>query len=501
MGLSGKSSRANSTSGRQDSASRDPDHIEVLAIPPDPLNLSLDTESVLGGVDPDDYEFTRSDRLGSILVRLAEDNTALARKCGLRGMEINIPELCRDFRIATELERDRLDDKLRQAQIDINNEQLERELNGHTLNQEIEPPEFFSERPTLTTPGKTMDCLKLFPSRNSKFSGQNTDHNITIVEFLSTMNTAQKHCKLSKPEFLEMLLSCTTGKAHLLIKEWIENGQSISNIYHNLTLHYDKRLSADQARAQLANYKAPKSSNLAEVFAHIMLLCGRISAMMPDAVSRKASYNLEIINALIKSLPHYSATQVQNEYQKLSTRMGRACEATELSRALNPYRTSIDNDIKTHGVDNSSRNRIGRFPYKTSSTQKHKNVPRTSFSTIVQHTSLPWQKKPQHPPRTNPPLTGANRVNRMSNGRFGKHNRSQPSQRHTNTNPGCSLCGMKDHKASQGCRNMRTNDGKIYKTLPVHSTCGLCPGNKKNTLNHPPMLCPFRKGGPLEKSQ
>ena len=62
----------------------------------------------------------------------------------------------------------------------------------------------------------------------------------------------------------------------------------------------------------------------------------------------------------------------------------------------------------------------------------------------------------------------------------------------------CSLCGHRDHKASQGCPNIRTDSGQIYKTTSVYGTCSLCPGTKKNTLNHPPALCPFRKGGPLE---
>lgn len=498
MGFSGKSSRASSTTGRQDGPSRDHDRIDVVEVHPDPLNITgIELESVLGDIDPEDYEYTRSKSLGNILLKLTEDNIALARKCNVRGMESNIADLCRDFRRAMEMEQATRKFEIEQAQADEHRRLLERELNSHTINQEIEPPSYFSQIPTLTTPGKITDCMKLFPSRNNKFSGQASDHNMTIVEFLSMMNSAQKHCKLTEAEFLDMLLSCTTGKAHLLIKEWIDNGQSMSSIYHNLTLHFDKRISADQARAQLATYKAPKSSNLAEVTAHIMLLCGRISASMPDPVSRQASYNLGIVNALIKSLPQYSATLVQNTYHMLSARWGRACEATELSRALNIYRNSIDNDIRMHGVDNTAKNRIGRFPFKK---QKPTKLHRTSFNVMnVRPISLPWQNRPTQPISNTAPLTGANRVKQGGHNKFGTHKRSRSFNRQPRTNSGCSLCGMKDHTASQGCRNMRTNNGKIYKTMPVHNTCGLCPGNKKNTLNHPPMLCPFRKGGPLEK--
>ena len=507
--LSGRNSRSNSTGSRADRILPDPVQDNL------PPELDLDTHSSMGDIEPEDYEFTRNHLLGSILLKLAHDNTMLARKCNVREMETNIGDICQDFHNAMMLEDSRQEARTIQASAKESERLLQRELNSHILTQEIEPPEYFSPVPTLTTPHKMAENLKLFPNRNNRFSGDLKETSMTIVEFLSLMKAAQKQCKLSLDEFQDALLTSTTGKAHLLLKEWIDNGQNMSSIFHSLTLHFDKRLSAEEARVQLAIYNAPKTANLADVIAHIQLLVGRISIGLPDQASRKASYNHETITALIKSLPPYSATTVQNTFSQLSAKMGRACEATELTRALNMYRHSIDTDIKNNGVDNS-KNRMGRQNFVGNRRNKNPNWRQFSSYSIQQNMSRPpyvqnngkfnqfsnlkqdFKNTFMHknlPPRLN--MSSGNNERRQVNGRFKKN----PIKPRTNySNMGCSLCGLSDHKASQGCPNMKTDDGRLYKTLPSHSTCSLCPGAKKNTLNHPPMVCPFRKGGPLANS-
>jgi hypothetical protein len=362
------------------------------------------------------------------------------------------------------------------------------------------------------------DSLKIFPTRY-KFSGSTKDGSMTIVEFLSSVKIAQRQCRLSEQEFLDTLLACTTGRAHLLLTEWINNKLSMSSIFHNFTLHFDRRLTSEEARAQLSVYKAPKNASLHEVLAHLMMLGARISAAMPDDVSRKATYDLEIINALIRCLPPHSATQVQNVKCSLSARLGRLCEATELSRALNMYRSSIDADIRANGSDPhrsrnpkdiGKRNRNSNWSQYTNTSYLITNTPRQQNNTSIgrARVKLPPTRGPyvvqRHTsvqrPSINLRSTGNIAANRGTRGKFNnKSNTRRPTNkpRGPNVSTGCSLCGYSNHTASQGCRNMRTDDGKIYKTHPVYGTCSLCPGSKKNTLHHPPALCPFRKGGPL----
>ena len=519
--FSGRNSRSHSASSRPE-APQSPHHNANEQAQANPPLDDFDIESSVGDIDTEEYRFTQGHLLGAILLKLAHDNTALARKCHMREMETNIHDLCSDFQTSIQLEDNARIASAIKANMEENERQLQRELNNHVLHQEIEPPSYFSPTPTWTSPHKMADSLKIFPSRN-KFTGSSKDSNMTIVEFLSLVNTAQQQCRLSESEFKDALKQCTTGRAHILLLEWISNGLDMSSIYHNFTLHFDKRLTADEARIQINAYRAPRNSSFAEVLSHIMMLGSRISAVMPDENSRKASYNMEIINALIRCLPTTSSTLVRNTNSQLSARLGRSCEATELSRALNVFRSAIDTDIKTHGGEmnrgratkpdnhgNKKRNPAwGQYSsYNLSSTISKTFHPRGNNTTRLPPVrAKPTRNfQPQQRPsalrltRTNVPykrFTGSGSTNFRSNN-FRSNNRRPPQRPRSNALTGCSLCGQQDHKASEGCNNMRTNDGKKYKTHPSYVTCSLCPGARKNTLNHPPQFCPFRKGGPLE---
>jgi len=511
--FSGRNSRSNSASSRPENIPPQAPNTGYAGMQ-DPPNNDYDIDSNQGDIDTDEYRFTQGHLLGSILLKLAKDNTALARKCHLREMETNIQDLCADFQTALQIEKDAAINSCLKVSSDEREKQLQQELNNHTLNQEIEPPAYFLPSATWTTPNRMADSMKIFPSR-TKFSGSQKDNYMTIVEFLSLVNTAQRQCRLSEDEFKDALKACTTGKAHILLAEWIANGLDMSSIYHNFTLHFDKRLTADEARAQINVYRAPKNANLAEVISHLMMLGSRISAVMHDEISRRSTYNMEVINALIRCLPSTSSTMVRNINNQLSARLGRSCDATELSRALNIYRPTIDADIKSSGVDlnrsrqlNNTSNRKNKNPNWTQFSSYNvnsgaSNMANTPFHPLDTSHNLP-ATRPQHVQnrRPFPPRQAALRLtnNNMSADRNRHTGPSQPNynKRARDVPIGCTLCGQTDHRASQGCDNMRLDDGQIYKVMPAHSTCSLCPGNIKNTLNHPPALCPFREGGPLE---
>ena len=85
-----------------------------------------------------------------------------------------------------------------------------------------------------------------------------------------------------------MLKACMTGKALLLLLDWIEAGESIESIYHLLGLHFDQRTTPAEARRQLYIYRIPKTMNLAEGVAHIMDLAQRVATQFPPSPSRTA---------------------------------------------------------------------------------------------------------------------------------------------------------------------------------------------------------------------
>ena len=316
-------------------------------------------EQMIADIDPPlaaSIKFTREHPIGAILIKLAQDNTALAKKTNLRGVETNINDLCTSFHTAIQLEKTDMENKLIKNHEDIERSIINKDLNSHKLNSTVKPPEYFSPTPKITSPAKLAEVLKLFP-RNLKFSGTKQENSMSIIEFLNTLKTAQEQFQLSEQEFIDRMLACSTGHAHELILEWRANGEDIPSIYHSLLVNFDKRLAPEDAKIQLSSYKIPKSATLAKAESQIMILAGRTASLLPEGPSRTAYYNMEANNAIIRALPPISSGLVSNIYHKLSAQLVRAATFAELSRAMNVYRVTIDKDIKLNGGDNAFRNR------------------------------------------------------------------------------------------------------------------------------------------------
>ena len=97
----------------------------------------------------------------------------------------------------------------------------------------------------FTTPKKRADAQKLFPTRHNNFSGATKDNGVGIVEFFSNLKFAQSLCMLSEAEFKDMLLCCTTGKAHTLLLDWMEQDHDLLSLYHNFIIQFDKRITPE----------------------------------------------------------------------------------------------------------------------------------------------------------------------------------------------------------------------------------------------------------------
>ena len=478
--------------------------------------------------DPDlamAVQFTKSHPIGGILFKLAQDNTILA---GDKGLATNIPDLCATFHSAIQVNDADIEEKLNEAHVKIHKTLIDKELNSHVINTTLKPPTIFSNEPVITSSQKLAEILKVF-HRGNKFSGSKQDSSISIVEYLNMLKTAQNQCKLSREEFIDRMLETSTGLAHELLLEWVQNGESIETIYHNLLVTFDKRMSPEEAKQQLTNFKIPKSSSLAKAEAQIMILASRAASKLPEGQSRIDNYNLESINALIRALPRASSTRVNNEYTQLSAKLGRTATAAELSRKLNVFRDTIDQDIKEHGADTSFRMKT-----KNSTVNRKKNnryVHRdelTAFNMMAaralarQAAGYPTKKyayntnsftpKPvdnlskyfyAHPPSKNNNSQNNKAKNLRSkrkapprgpNGKFIKltsyNNQSTRS---------CLLCGMSNHNATS-CRNMRDDKGEIQNLIPTRGTCEKCPGRAQGRLHHPSNICPYRPGGVFNRN-
>jgi len=502
---------------------------------PNPSGLSGDTTE-----NPSiQHDFTMKHPLGQILIAMLTENTKLAEKCNLKDMTISMDELCRNFYNFQMLDKQRIKNNILQTTSNLENSLIERELNSHIINQSIAPPQHFSPVPTLLTTRQRADCMKLLPIGSNKFNG--TDRGTSIVEYLHHLNSIQKNCHLSLPEFYDIMLGSTTGQAYLLIHSWIEGGETPETIYHNLLLHFDKRLQPEEARMQLMNYKAPRNSDLARVEAKIQSLASRATSTIPAGPSRIASYNVEVIQGLIRSLPLNSSLIVQNLNNEKSARLRRGLSAAELSRFLNTYRHSIDNDIKSNGVDPRFQG-VAKRPVsrvgKVGSRNAVYGVRVTSGEDpLPRQTRIQQRPLSPHFCQINQVSTdkfrrpGGNRtfginpnqdMRRAWNDKYGIGNSNVQTKVRMQNNDGrrmqysnkrrpfnnkfaynpkennnyCSLCGSKNHLAINGCPNMKSDSGQIVQILPSKDVCNACPAFVNPRLSHPPYLCPYRKTGP-----
>ena len=497
--------------------------------------------------------YTQNHPMGRILLELISETNK-----GKKSKDQNIENLCHNFYEAMQIESLNKERQFKQLIKQVEDNLIKKELTSHTITMDIRPPSCYSQRPILTTMAQKNECYRLFPSRN-KFGGSSKEHNMDVVEFLYSMNAAHEGCKLSKEEFKQMLLLCTTGKPNSLIRGWIASNYDIPTIYHYLQVHFDTRISPQAASDHLKTYKAPRSATLAKVQAHLMDLAERAASQVPEGPSRAAIFDLELNQALIRSLPAESQRLVQTKFNELSARQGRAASAAELSQALHSIRHVIDQDISKNGGDRSEKHRMhirekvrphsdryaGKRPsayiiQRTyvrpqneddySDNEDNHNIesyysneedslypqPRNTgkiktvrtFKTFNTNLARPSsQQAPrkvreekhvyankQHDSSDNKHVNGPRVIksNKVSQDRQVRLGYKSPGQY-------CSLCGRRNHLASQGCRLMVDDNGNRVNVLPTHSTCTECPPRIKPRLNHPMQLCPYRKGtGPLK---
>ena len=515
--------------------------------------------------DMEHLNFVRLDPMGRLLLQCVRDNMLLKEKVGCsEGADIDLGAFCTAFFNKASVEKKELEDTLKHTAHSIKHDMIESKMRSHDEANGFPAPTYFSPNDTLTTPILLSHNSKLFPFGSGKFSGYKSkdgEGGVGVIEFLSLMNRSQEIAKLSKKEFLNQLLNSTTGRAHSLLTDWISNGEDIKSIYHSLILNFDKRISIEDARARLATYKAQKISSLAKIESDIMSLASRSSTSLPQGPSRMALYNLDATMALIRALPPVSSAMASNTFATLNSELGRAATFTELSRALNVYRHTIDQDIHSQGSSSKDKavassgqgavrktwgNKKGKATsYGISAGQVDGNVanrgrnpsqPRHNDgnqATIAYGQGGPpkGQRQSQGQVSRNPnqgsgqqgrhqgqgqqgQYQGQGRQGQFQ-GRQGQYQGQGPPQRDGNGqfrgksrgsykgNRGgrpatyCSLCGNTDHVSKDGCPYITDDNGIPVRYDPIQGVCSVCPPGIMPRLNHAEKLCPYRPKGPL----
>jgi hypothetical protein len=95
------------------------------------------------------------------------------------------------------------------------------------------------------------------------------------------------------------MLSTTTGGAHSLLVDWFRAGESIKSVFHLLSLNFYCRITINEAKVRLQNYKCPKTDSLAKCESDILTLatrasdiCAGLGSQCCDVVLVKGRINL-----------------------------------------------------------------------------------------------------------------------------------------------------------------------------------------------------------------
>ena len=470
-----------------------------VPVPEIETNMPTDSNEM-----PEFYKnFTLSHPLGNLLVRITSMNEELCKKNNIKDHDLpELSQLCMDFTKAIKMERNKVATKVNRATLNLEDNILMKELNYHSINTPVKPPTSFSQVDVITTPTKMAEVLKTFPTKSSqRFSG--TSNGVNILEFLNSMNTAQAIMNLSKSEFLQILLKCTSGKVYSLVLECISYDHDIPDLYHSLLTLYDNRISSSTARRILTNYKATKNFTLTKVQSYILEMASRVASQIPVGKSRTSMFNIEATNALVRALPYYSSTLVTNVLNTLAAKLERNPSYVELTKALTKYTDSINLDINRNGVPS-----VGKYMMHS---DIHNNKPKQRVYALTRS----GRNQNNTNNRFNPPSRNyrqqnkykdhpRNRSNKINAMRQNKYSDSPKNERVFNMNQDknnsnkqeryfkglyCSLCGGNNHTADQICYRMKDASGRVVETVPTYYPCELCLQKLGKKLFHPQSTC------------
>ena len=435
---------------------------------------------------PEYYRDTTNQHpLGRLFLRLAATNIELCKKAKLETKDdFDLGNLCRLFTQGMQLERNATGGRINKVTNDLKDRIIFPEQNFNLLNCRIKPPTVYSLVDVLNTPEKQLEARKIFPCRAGfRFTGSSAP---SIIEFLESMNSSQHIVNLLKPEFADYLLKCVVGKPYDMVYDHLQFGHGVEDIYTLLLKHYDKRISSEQARKQILGYKASKGQTLSEIQSQIVTLAGRIAS---DHISKEVkahTFNNEASLALIRALPPMSSNIVNNQFNKLQAKYGKAPTFLSLCNALSLNESTINKDISENAssVKNDSSKSFNPYKFKQKNDKTVNTLKNKSNDKVTK--GREQNKKVRS-------LSTSNVQKRDSN----KSNNKRPFSKKENNNKYCTLCGKSGtHSASDLCYSMRDDKGNVREVIPTYKPCDRCIQVRKKELFHPSQFCISRENYP-----
>jgi hypothetical protein len=483
----------------------------------------------------DNFRSTVMDPMGRIIIDLVAQLKAVSKKAKIP-FNKNTEDLCQEYvehlgDLNNTIENTVNKRVLEELGTEIAKIKREREKeddeNIYDQTETLNPPVNFAKYPVLTgSPRKLAEANTQFPTKH-KFNGVTLPG---IIEWLTNMNEAQEMIHVSEPEFKKYLLRCSTGAPYDEISAMKEGERSLDEMYEQLISQYDKRKKPEIAKYELEIYEPPIDATFAIVQTEIMKLGQRACLLFTKAV-RSVAYSHDCIQALIKALPKESQAKAQDKFQELMIKKRRDIKYHEFCLAMKRYSSSIDKAYKeerylriakskanrppTHNYQNTFQRQANRRPagvraidlnneHNTNMLPQENWRQQTYTERKVNAVDSNQPRRPYFQQNNN--YRGRNNYNSNSNftrlgnrfNNYDRRNNNYNSNYNNNRNKTddkfkgrhhCSLCGKNSHQASQGCFQMRNDDGKLVFLPPSTGNCSICEKENNKILYHPEQYC------------
>ena len=418
----------------------------------------------------DNISQTLRDPLGKFIVHMGVSYNQILDHNKSPADRIQIPDLCQAFQDHVTINQSTLKQEIAKSNKELQEVLNAQDLSFHMYNPIMSCPTKFSPTDTLLTVARQVEAGKLFPQGRQRFTGEKEGISPPIGEWIYAMNTAQEKLNLSEREFKERMLLSTTASAHKLLRNLIQEGDTIPGMYHKLMLVHDHTMKPEKAKEELLNFKVSRRSNITRAQSHIMELATAAARIFPEGDVRKAYSNSEGCLGLIRSLPTTSAAIVNTAYNRLisiAAKQGKVATYTDLMAYLNPYHDQINDDIQKNGkIYEPNGNRMYRnfrqepYPRRRFQQQTDRKLQIHSLN------RTPYNNRPDSGPK-----------NKYMNSLY------------------CSLCGNNNHRASEGCYAMKNDAGRVVPVTPAQIPCSICEKKINKKLYHPIKFC-FNRNKP-----
>ena len=348
-----------------------------------------------------------------------------------------------------------------------------------------------------------------------KFTGLTGYNTVNVMDFLRSMTSAQKKCKLLEEQFLDVLASRTGPPAAHMIHRWIDLKLSARLIYTRLYQLYHQIVDPIKSQQYLTNYKIPSNFGFNQILSEIDTLSSQAALIAPDESQQKSLQESYAMSNLQKCLPVEAGRHVNELIVKYIQKYGVQPKLEDITEDLIIMTPLLDSEIrnaKNHHFD--SARKLGMFPHLnklSSSTMptaqdmargSNHSKENNSFNNkggrranMIQ--SQYHNNNDQNHNHTHGRVMIAN-ANQHSNQRSAyKPNNGQNSTRHTVTQGKyyCTMCGMNSHDSTspRGCFSMMDDNYKQLMNLaPAYSSCTTCTQKLNKNLQHPMKFCPLR---------